>query len=82
MTSDNNLCVMGSFSNDVSIRFFTNDDDRYFDARFCGNGKCTDSPLGNVTLIIYGNNGSNSFGEVSFGNLLFVDGNSEGIVEI
>jgi hypothetical protein len=29
------------------------EDDRYFGACFCGNGKCIYSPFGKVILIIY-----------------------------
>ncbi len=54
---ENNVDFIESLYDDGLIRFFINDadldDDRYFGACFCGNGKCIYSPFGKVILIIY-----------------------------
>jgi hypothetical protein len=83
---NNNVVCIESLSGDESILFFINDDDdaeddRYFVARFCGNGKCIYSPLGKVILIIY-NDVSNGFGEDVFGSSTIFDGNDENDVDI
>jgi hypothetical protein len=64
--------------------FFINDgddeDDRYFRARFCGNGKCIYSPFGNVTLIICdADDLFNSFEDNFLGNTI-ISGDTKGNV--
>jgi hypothetical protein len=91
---ENNVDFIESVYDDRSIRFFINDadvdEDRYFGACFCGNGKYIYSPFGSVRLIIYDDESvttcdddvSNSFGESVLGIAIIFEGNDGHVVEI